>query len=79
MRTKEQRLAFEKEEARLEKEKQKTKERIIQILAAHKIKIEVAGCGCCGSPMFKFEYNGELILASENNNPVDDFNINMFD
>lgn len=49
------------------------KEKMIEILKQHNIKIEIGGCGCCGSPWVSFEYNGEKIVENEN-----DFNIDMF-
>ena len=49
------------------------KEKMIEILKQHNIKIEIGGCGCCGSPWVSFEYNGETIVDNE-----DDFKIDMF-
>ena len=49
------------------------KEKMIEILKQHNIKIEIGGCGCCGSPWVSFEYNGEKIVENE-----DDFSIDMF-
>ena len=50
------------------------REKVIEILKKHNIKINVGGCGCCGSPWFSFEYNGEKIVDNES-----DFNINMIE
>lgn len=49
------------------------KEKIIKILKSHNIRMEIGGCGCCGSPWVSFEYNGEKIIDEES-----DFKINMF-
>ncbi len=37
-------------------------ERMIAILESHGIEMEVAGCGCCGSPEVTFKYRSESIL-----------------
>lgn len=47
--------------------------KIEEILKEHDIKIEINGCGCCGSPWVSFEYKGERIIDNEF-----DFYINMF-
>jgi len=49
------------------------KEKIAEILKEHGIKIEIGGCGCCGSPWVSFEYKGEMIIKDQ-----DDFKIDMF-
>ena len=36
--------------------------RVADLLESHGFRIEVGGCGCCGSPWLKLEYQGELIL-----------------
>jgi hypothetical protein len=54
-------------------EKEKKIERVKEILREHDIKIDVGGCGCCGSPFFSFEYKGEKIIDDE-----DYCNIDMF-
>lgn len=48
-------------------------EKMKEILKEHGIKIEIDGCGCCGSPWVSFEYKGERIIENEY-----DFHINMF-
>ena len=50
------------------------KEKIAEILKEHGIKIEIGGCGCCGSPWVSFEYKGEMIIKDE-----DYFKIDMFE
>jgi Fe-S oxidoreductase len=50
------------------------KEKIVEILKNHGIKIDIGGCGCCGSPWVTFEYKGEIIIKNKDN-----FNIDMFD
>lgn len=34
-----------------------------ELLAKHGFRIEVGGCGCCGSPWVRLEYCGELIIG----------------
>ena len=46
---------------------------IMKILAENGIKMSVCGCGCCGSPLVKFEYNGKVIQDDDN------VNFDMFD
>lgn len=36
--------------------------KIKEIFKKHKIKMSLWGCGCCGSPAVKFQYEGEVIL-----------------
>lgn len=33
-----------------------------KLLASHGFKIELIGCGCCGSPQLKVEYQGKEII-----------------
>ena len=45
--------------------KPEVKDRIIKILKNHGILMNIDGCGCCGSPLVSFSYNGELIIDTE--------------
>jgi len=47
-------------------------ELVKKILLENGIRIDLGGCGCCGSPWFKFEYKGEIIL-DENGVNIDMF------
>lgn len=47
-------------------------EEIKKILEEKGVKIEIGGCGCCGSPWVTLEVDGQKIVDEE------DFNINMF-
>ena len=49
-------------------------EQVVEILRKHDIRMYVGGCGCCGSPWVKFEYNGEIIADLK-----DDFSFDMFE
>jgi len=51
-----------------------TKEKVIEILKSHNIRMEIGGCGCCGSPWVSFEYKGEKIVDEQ-----DEFRIDMFE
>jgi hypothetical protein len=33
-----------------------------RILAEHGITMSIAGCGCCGSPEVKVEYQGKVVV-----------------
>lgn len=48
--------------------------KVQKALKAKGIRISVGGCGCCGSPWFKVEVDGEVVADVEN-----DFNLDMFD
>ena len=37
-------------------------DKVIRILENAGIKMDVGGCGCCGSPWVKMTYKGELIF-----------------
>lgn len=43
----------------------KEKKKVIEILKKHGVKMKLGGCGCCGSPWLKFEYNGVTILDDD--------------
>ena len=43
------------------------------ILKSHKIEMNIWGCGCCGSPVVSFKYEGKSILSEES-----DFELKMF-
>ena len=45
-----------------EKEYNEKINKLKEILSKHNIKMSVGGCGCCGSPWFKFEYKGEIVV-----------------
>lgn len=45
---------------------------IEEILLSHGIKMNIGGCGCCGSPYVKLIYNDKLILEETN-----EFNLEM--
>jgi hypothetical protein len=47
--------------------------KVAEALRAKGIRINVGGCGCCGSPWVKVEVDGEVIAD------VDYFNFDMFD
>lgn len=53
-------------------EKEKLQEKVKAILLSHGIKMNVSGCGCCGSPWVHFEYKGEKIVGE-----MRDFNFEM--
>lgn len=53
-------------------DRNKLLEKVVSILNECEIRINVGGCGCCGSPWFSMEYKGELIVDE-----VEDFDINM--
>lgn len=50
----------------------KAKNLIIKLLETNDIKIELSGCGCCGSPSLKFAYKNNVIYED------DSVDINMF-
>lgn len=41
------------------------KQQVMDILAEHGIKMNVTGCGCCGSPTVSFEHDGKLVVDEE--------------
>jgi len=49
------------------------RELIKAILSSHDIKMNISGCGCCGSPTVSFSYRGDVIVQN-----ADDFNLQMF-
>jgi hypothetical protein len=49
-----------------------------RLLAEAGFKIEIGGCGCCGSPWVKLSHQGKLIIADENGHAVDNGEIDMF-
>jgi hypothetical protein len=40
-------------------------EKVERILTELGIKMEIGGCGCCGSPWVKVEYKGETVINEE--------------
>lgn len=39
--------------------------KMMYILKKHGMRISINGCGCCGSPLVKFEYKGKMILGEK--------------
>lgn len=52
---------FNAEWAAKEAEIARKKDWIKTILRQHDISMAVGGCGCCGSPSVRFEYNGTIV------------------
>ena len=40
-------------------------ERFKKLMGEHGFKIDIWGCGCCGSPSIDVSYKGEEILCTE--------------
>ncbi len=40
-----------------------TKEEVLAEFAKRGIRVEVDGCGCCGSPWFSVQIDGELVFS----------------
>ena len=53
-------------------------EKAKELLLANGFKLEVGGCGCCGSPWVRLEYKGEAIIGTEKE-ATDDCSFSMFD
>lgn len=47
---------------------------VMQILEKHHIKMKIDACGCCGSPIISFEYNGKELLKDK-----EYFDFDMYD
>lgn len=58
---------YKKKQLELEEILKKQTDQMKKILSEHEMKIEITGCGCCGSPSVKFEYRGEPIVFDDNN------------
>lgn len=46
-------------------EKQEKLAQVEEILREHGIAMNLWGCGCCGSPVLVFEYNGERVFDDD--------------
>jgi hypothetical protein len=44
------------------------RDRVIELLKARGVEIEIGGCGCCGSPFVKVVVDGEIIVDDEHVN-----------
>ncbi|WP_304634031.1 hypothetical protein [Pseudoalteromonas sp.] len=51
----------------------------MSLLKASGFKLLVEGCGCCGSPLVKLEYNGKPVIATPKGAAVDECDIDMFE
>lgn len=41
------------------------KDQVKNILSGAGIKMDISGCGCCGSPSVKMTYKGEVIIDDD--------------
>jgi hypothetical protein len=48
-----------------------------RLLAEHGFRVEIGGCGCCGSPWVRIEHNG-IEVVGDSGKSVDGADINMF-
>lgn len=54
-------------------------EKAKKLLAEAGFKLEVGGCGCCGSPWVRLEHRGEPIIFDTDGLSLDGVKINMFE
>ena len=50
-----------------------------RLLKSAGFRVEIGGCGCCGSPWVKIEHNGKLIISDGEGEPVDECKFDMFE